>query len=35
MDYQVTMPFRGVSAADRRDDRRSLLVEAAYGIAGT
>jgi len=35
MDYQVTMPFRGVSAADRRDDRRSRLVEAAYDIAGT
>jgi len=35
MEYQVTMPFRGVSAVDRRDDRRSRLVEAAYGIAGT
>jgi len=35
MDYQVTMPFKGVSAADRRTDRRSRLVGAAYGIAGT
>jgi AcrR family transcriptional regulator len=35
MDYQVTMPFRGVSADDRRTDRRNRLVEAAFGIAGT
>jgi len=35
MEYQVTMPFRGVSAEDRRTDRRNRLVEAAFGIAGT
>src|SRR5580700_8175693 len=35
MEYQVTMPFKGVSAADRRIDRRRRLVEAAFGIAGT
>jgi AcrR family transcriptional regulator len=35
MDYQVTMPFNGVSADDRRRDRRSRLVEAAFEIAGT
>ena len=35
MEYQVTMPFKGVSADDRRTDRRSRLVEAAFGIAGT
>ena len=35
MEYQVTMPFRGVSADDRRTDRRNRLVEAAFGIAGT
>jgi AcrR family transcriptional regulator len=35
MEYQVTMPFRGVSADDRRNDRRTRLVEAAFGIAGT
>jgi AcrR family transcriptional regulator len=35
MEYQVTMPFRGVSAADRRTDRRSRLVGAAFEIAGT
>jgi AcrR family transcriptional regulator len=35
MEYQVTMPFRGVSADDRRIDRRSRLVEAAFEIAGT
>jgi AcrR family transcriptional regulator len=34
MEYQVTRAFKGVSAADRRIDRRSRLVEAAYGIAG-
>jgi AcrR family transcriptional regulator len=35
MDYQVTMPFRGISAADRRSDRRSRLVGSAFEIAGT
>jgi AcrR family transcriptional regulator len=35
MNYQVTMPFKGVSAADRRTDRRNRLVEAAFEIAGT
>ena len=35
MDYQVTMPFRGISAADRRSHRRQRLVEAAFVIAGT
>jgi AcrR family transcriptional regulator len=35
MEYQVTMPFRGVSAADRRTDRRSRLVRSAFEIAGT
>ena len=35
MDYQVTMPFRGISADDRRSDRRVRLVEAAFAIAGT
>ncbi len=35
MDYQVTMPFKGVSADDRRIDRRSRLVDAAFRIAGT
>jgi AcrR family transcriptional regulator len=35
VEYQVTMPFRGVSAGDRRRDRRSRLVEAAYDIAGS
>jgi AcrR family transcriptional regulator len=35
MDYQVTMPFRGISADDRRNDRRVRLVEAAFEIAGT
>ena len=34
MDYQVTMPFKGISAADRRRDRRSRLVEAAFAIVG-
>ena len=34
MDYQVTMPFKGISAADRRRDRRSRLVEAAFAIIG-
>ena len=35
MDYQVTMPFKGVSAADRRRDRRRRLVAAAFAIAGS
>ncbi len=35
MEYQVTMPFKGVSADDRRIDRRSRLVGAAFEIAGT
>jgi AcrR family transcriptional regulator len=35
MDYQVTMPFKGVSAEDRRRQRRGRLVEAAFAIAGT
>jgi AcrR family transcriptional regulator len=35
MDYQVTMPFKGISAAERRSDRRRRLVEAAFAIAGT
>lgn len=35
MDYQVTMTFKGVSADDRRTDRRGRLVRAAFEIAGT
>jgi AcrR family transcriptional regulator len=35
MDYQVTMVFKGISAADRRSARRNRLVEAAFEIAGT
>jgi AcrR family transcriptional regulator len=35
MEYQVTLPFKGVSAVDRRVDRRNRLVEAAFEIAGT
>jgi AcrR family transcriptional regulator len=35
VQYQVTMPFKGISADDRRMDRRSRVVEAAYEIAGT
>ena len=35
MEYQVTMPFRGVSADERRLGRRHRLVVAAYEIAGT
>src|SRR5579863_6706283 len=35
MEYQVTMPFKGVSAEDRRIDRRERLVGAAFEIAGT
>ncbi len=35
MDYQVRMPFKGVSADDRRNDRRNRLVQAAFEIAGS
>lgn len=35
MEYQVTMPFKGVSADDRRLGRRDRLVRAAFAIAGT
>lgn len=35
MEYQVRMPFKGVSADDRRIDRRNRLVAAAFEIAGT
>lgn len=35
MEYQVTMPFKGVSADDRRIDRRNRLVRAAFEIAGS
>jgi len=35
MEYQVTMPFKGVSANDRRIDRRNRLVGVAFEIAGT
>ncbi len=35
MEYQVTMTFKGVSAADRRFDRRNRLVGAAFEIAGS
>jgi AcrR family transcriptional regulator len=35
MDYQVTMPFKGVSADDRRRERRTRLVAAAFELAGT
>jgi AcrR family transcriptional regulator len=35
MEYQVTMPFKGVSADERRLDRRNRLVAAAFEIAGT
>jgi AcrR family transcriptional regulator len=35
VQYQVTMPFKGVSADNRRIDRRNRVVEAAYEIAGT
>jgi AcrR family transcriptional regulator len=35
MEYQVTMPFSGVSADERRIDRRNRLVKAAFEIAGT
>src|ERR1700733_2786959 len=35
MEYQVTMPFKGVSADTRRVERRHRLVQAAFEIAGT
>jgi AcrR family transcriptional regulator len=35
MNYQVRMPFKGISADERRSDRRNRLVEAAFEIAGT
>ena len=35
MEYQVTMPFKGISADDRHVDRRNRLVVAAFEIAGT
>src|SRR5271165_7164259 len=35
MEYQVTMPFKGISADDRRTERRNRLVRSAYEIAGT
>jgi AcrR family transcriptional regulator len=35
VEYQVTMPFKGVSADVRRVDRRHRLVQAAFEIAGT
>jgi AcrR family transcriptional regulator len=35
VQYQVTMPFKGISADDRRIDRRNRVVEAAYEIAGS
>jgi AcrR family transcriptional regulator len=35
VQYQVTMTFKGISADDRRMDRRNRVVEAAYEIAGT
>src|SRR5580700_3855043 len=35
MEYRVTMPFKGVSADDRRIDRRNRLVGSAFEIAGT
>src|ERR1700719_4803649 len=35
MEYQVTMPFKGVSADDRRIARRKRLVGAAFEIAGS
>ena len=35
MDYQVTMPFKGISADDRRTTRRRRLVGAAFEIAGS
>jgi AcrR family transcriptional regulator len=35
MEYQVRMPFKGVSADDRRIVRRNRLVAAAFEITGT
>ena len=35
VQYQVTMPFKGISADDRRIDRRNRVVEAAYEISGS
>jgi len=35
MEYRATMPFKGISAEDRRLDRRNRLVVAAYEIAGS
>jgi AcrR family transcriptional regulator len=35
MEYQVTMPFKGISADDRRVGRRERLVRAGFEIAGT
>src|ERR1700729_167577 len=35
MEYQVTMPFKGISADDRRVGRRERLLRAAFEIAGT
>jgi AcrR family transcriptional regulator len=34
MGYTVTRPFRGVSASERRADRRRRLVAAAYELVG-
>jgi AcrR family transcriptional regulator len=35
MNQQVSRPFRGVSAPERRQNRRRRLVEAAFDLAGT
>jgi AcrR family transcriptional regulator len=35
VEYQVTMPFRGISADDRRGQRRTRLVEAAFDLSGS
>lgn len=35
MDYTVTRPVLGVSATERRGERRRRLVEAAYALTGT
>lgn len=35
MGYTVTRPVLGVSASERRSDRRRRLVEAAYELTGT
>jgi AcrR family transcriptional regulator len=34
-DYTVTRPFRGVSASERRTERRHRLIEAAYELVGS